>query len=371
MFFLGVGVTVVGAAARNIGLTPARVGYLLTAQNLGFMLSVTITGALSDRYRKPPLLCAGSVILALSFLSFYAVDAYWVNFIIMIIIGVGIGVYEGATDTVLLDVHSKNESVYITFNHFFVSIGSLGITAYLLYLQADWRKAVVQTSVVVAGLAIVYGLTVIPDERRIGRSFLDVTRLLKKQRILVALFIAQTCAIGLGGGTIGLITSYLMEIRGFTQVTSKVGLMLFLSGLAIGRLITGSLIKPGQIVKLISGLFGVAVALFIVLYFVPMPEWILYVVILFSGFSISPILPMLIALPGLIFRDMAGTAMGVIKAAIPFGGIVIPFAIALVADSFSFQASLIAFPVTALIGFFAFISSASEVERRLSASADP
>ena len=35
MFFLGIVIAVVGAAARNIGLEPAQIGLLVSAQNLG------------------------------------------------------------------------------------------------------------------------------------------------------------------------------------------------------------------------------------------------------------------------------------------------------------------------------------------------
>jgi hypothetical protein len=40
MFFLGVGAAVIGAAARNIGLSPFQIGLLIAFQNIGFMFSV-------------------------------------------------------------------------------------------------------------------------------------------------------------------------------------------------------------------------------------------------------------------------------------------------------------------------------------------
>jgi MFS family permease len=63
MFFLGVGVTIIGAAARHIGLTPSQIGILLAVQNLGFMLSVIFSGAFSDTYDKTKILFVGSLIL--------------------------------------------------------------------------------------------------------------------------------------------------------------------------------------------------------------------------------------------------------------------------------------------------------------------
>ena len=91
MFFLGVGAAIIGAAARNIGLTPFQIGLLIAVQNLGFMLSVIITGALSDTYEKPKLLFFGSLILAVSYFTFYLHNSFILNLFIMFFIGAGIG----------------------------------------------------------------------------------------------------------------------------------------------------------------------------------------------------------------------------------------------------------------------------------------
>jgi MFS family permease len=59
MFFLGVSASLLGAAARNIGLSPSQIGLLIAAQNLGFILSVSVSGALSDTHEKPKILVVG------------------------------------------------------------------------------------------------------------------------------------------------------------------------------------------------------------------------------------------------------------------------------------------------------------------------
>ena len=70
MLFLGVGYSLVGAAARNIGVTPAQIGLLLAAQNVGFGVAVAIAGALSDTQPKPRILLIGSILLAAGLLGF-------------------------------------------------------------------------------------------------------------------------------------------------------------------------------------------------------------------------------------------------------------------------------------------------------------
>ncbi len=365
MFFLGIGITVVGAAARNIGLSPARVGYLITAQNLGFTVSVIVSGALADRFSKTRILTAGSVILALSFLTFYAVETLWVNMLIMATIGIGIGTYEGASDAMLLDIHSRRESLFVSLNHSSVSAGSLAITAYLLYLQASWRRSVVQVAIIVGVLALVYALSRIEGERRSGNSLHVVLTTLARRRVIVVLFIAEMCVIGVGGGTIGLLTSYLMELRNYTQVTSKIGLIVFLAGLAIGRVISGFFTKKNRIVPLAVVFFALSSVGLAVLYFARFSQVLTYPIIALTGLSIAPLLPMMISLAGLIYRDTAGTAMGVVKVALPLGGIVVPFLLSVVTDTISFEVSLIVFPAVATIGLIVFASSARAISGSL------
>lgn len=56
MFFLGVAASLIGATARNIGLSPTQIGLLVAVQNAGFILAVLLAGALADSYEKPKLL---------------------------------------------------------------------------------------------------------------------------------------------------------------------------------------------------------------------------------------------------------------------------------------------------------------------------
>ncbi|NJN93257.1 MAG: MFS transporter [Anaerolineales bacterium] len=157
MFFLGVGVSVIGAAAQNIGLTPAQIGLLIAVQNVGFMLAVFIAGTLADSYEKPKILLIGSLMLAVSFFTFFLSELFWVNLLLMLLFGAGMGVYEGVTDAMLLQLHPNRASLHINVNHFFVTLGSIMIAAYLLALQMNWRQSVIQAGAVLLLLAVFLG----------------------------------------------------------------------------------------------------------------------------------------------------------------------------------------------------------------------
>ena len=52
MFFLGVGLAIIGAASRNIGLSPYQIGLLFWTQNIGFTVSV-----ITDSKIEPGFAC--------------------------------------------------------------------------------------------------------------------------------------------------------------------------------------------------------------------------------------------------------------------------------------------------------------------------
>ena len=351
MFFLGVGSAIIGAASRNIGLSPFQIGLLLASQNVGFILSVITVGTLADSFDKARLMFAASLIIAVSFFFFYLEDLFILNLGIMLIIGVGIGGYEGAADAMLLDIHERRESLFISVNHFFVTFGELIIVIYLIFLQMNWRKSMVQSAVAVFALAIIFGFSRLPPPRVVSESFRKRLAFLGKERPVLMLFLMASCAVGIELSLIGIITTLLMDFYGFDQVTSKIGLVAFLAGIAGGRLVLGVLARNNQLLKYILALFALTAAFLTVLSFASPGTAMAYILLIVSGATISVIFPLIIALAGLKYPDMSGTVMGIIKLGIPVGGIVVPLIMSLLVQATSFKTSLILFPIIGIAGF--------------------
>lgn len=357
MFFLGVGTAIIGAASKNIGLTPSQIGILIAFQNLGFIFSVLIMGALADTHSKPLLLFIGSIILAGSFLFYYMRDSFTLNLMIMFFIGIGIGTYEGVTDAFILDIHTKRQETMVTINHFFVTFGSLMISFYLIFLQMNWRRSMLQSAVIVGILGLVFLFVQSGKKTGTSTGILERYKILGKEKVLFILFAAAVCSVSIEVIALGIFTSFLMDLRGFTQITSKVGLVVFLCGIAAGRFVLGLIAKKEGLVKIITLLFGINVVVSSILYFVHLSSGVLYVFLFIYGANVSVLLPLLITLAGLRFKDMAGTAMSFIKLGIPVSGIVMPLILSLISEQISFQASLFLFPIAGFAGFLLFLIS--------------
>ena len=351
MLFLGVGSAIIGAASRNIGLSPFQIGLLLASQNVGFILSVITVGTLADSFDKARLMFAASLIIAVSFFFFYLKDSFILNLGIMLIIGVGIGGYEGAADAMLLDIHERRESLFISVNHFFVTFGELIIVIYLIFLQMNWRKSMVQSAVAVFALAVIFGFSRLPPPKVVNDSIRKRLAFLGKERPVLMLFLMASCAVGIELSLIGIITTLLMDFYGFDQVTSKIGLVAFLAGIAAGRIVLGVLIRKSQLLKYILALFALTAAFLSVLLFASPGTVMAYILLIVSGATISVIFPLIITLAGLKYPEMSGTVMGIIKLGIPVGGIIVPLLMSLLVQATSFKTSLILFPIIGIAGF--------------------
>ena len=350
MFFLGVAASLIGAAARNIGLSPYQIGLLVAVQNIGFIMSVSLSGALADTYEKPKILLVGSLLLAFSFFTFFVSELFWINLVLMLLFGAGMGIYEGVADVMLLEMHPDRAGLHINVNHFFVTFGSIMIAAYLLFLQMNWRKSVIQAGLVVLLLTIFFGLAKLKNRQKRAERYGERLHLLSRDRRVVALAIATALAVGVEISSISILTTFLVELRGFTQITSKIGLIVFLVGIAAGRLFVGFFSQKAQIAPYLLTLLGLSLLFSSGLYFLHLGG-LIYLAIFLTGLALSAILPLIITLAGLLYQEMAGTALGIIKTAIPLGGILLPFFMSVMTQYASFQVSLLLFPLAFLLAF--------------------
>jgi fucose permease len=351
MFFLGVSAAVVGAVAQNIGLSPYQIGLLIAAQNVGFTVSVLISGALADQVEKTKILLVGSLILAVAYFTFFLYDLFWLNLGIMFFIGVGIGTYEGASDALLIELHTRRQSLHINVNHFFVTFGAIAIALYLTFIQVDWRNSMIQAGVAVLVLAAIFGLSKLPPTSvQVSESYLTRLRILTRERVVVVLFIVTTLAVGVEGGSMGIMSTFLTELRGFTEFAGNIGLIIFLVGMAAGRLLVGFFSKDKQVIPYTLALFGGSCLIFAALLLIEFGP-LTYPAVFLAGLAMSALVPLLITLAGLLYPEMAGTVLGTIKVAIPVGGIMLPFLMSIVARQVSLLAALLLFPLAFLLGF--------------------
>jgi predicted MFS family arabinose efflux permease len=151
-------------------------------------------------------------------------------------------------------------------------------------------------------------------------------------------------------------STFLAEVRGLPTVTAQIGLLVFIAGIALGRLLIGYLAKPERIRGLMTALFGLSALMLSLLFLVDFGPLTLPVTFL-AGLTVSALLPLILAYAGLAFPAMAGTVMGAVKIAIPVGGIITPLLMSAVTSVSSFAVALLVVPAGLLCGLLILFSS--------------
>ena len=89
--------------------------------------------------------------------------------------------------------------------------------------------------------------------------------------MLAVLLLLAVFGVGIELGLTGLLPGFLRSLRGYDLVSSNVGLVIFLGGIAAGRVLLGLLSGRVRLLLMIRGLFAVAAVFSAVLFFVPLP----------------------------------------------------------------------------------------------------
>lgn len=350
MFFLGIGYSIIGAAARNIGLTPQQIGILLAVQNVGFGVSVAVSGALADTHSKPRILAVGSVITALAFFAFFRTQVFWLNALVMVLVGVGTGAFEGVADAMLFDLHERRAATFVNANHLFVTVGSALIALYLIFLSLEWRTALVQAALAVAVLGVVFLLIRMKQTRGLKTSFSEKLAVIARSRLILVLFLAILLSAGVEAAAIGLLSTYLADLRDFAPRAAQFGLIVMYAGMITGRVVVGALVRPERLRRMMLVLFGLGVVSFALLFLVDLGP-LTWVMACLAGACLSAQLPLILSYAGLAYRDMTGTVLGAVKIGIPMGGVIIPLLVTTFTAASSFAVALWVLPLGLLVGF--------------------
>jgi MFS family permease len=357
MFFLGISMTIIGVVAKNIGFESHQIGMLIVFQNIGFGISVFFSGIISDFFEKPKILFMGSLFLFFGFLLFYFYShSYLMCLFILFVIGIGSGTYEALTDIVLFEIHSDKVSLHITINHFFVTFGSLLITFYLIFLQLNWQISIIQISIAVACLTFLFLLIKMPLQKRKSKPTFQYLTSQVADRKVIVLFIVSLIIIGFEVGFLGFLISFLIELRGFDYAASKFGLLMFILGVAIGRIMLSFILNRFRLKSLIQIQLAFCFIFSSLLLFFHLHP-LMFVLVFLNGLSISVLFPLVITLAGTLKNKDTALMLSFIKMAIPIGGVVVPFFLSVLIQLFSFEVSLLFFPFICLLGFVLFFAT--------------
>src|SRR5574340_356132 len=131
MFVFGLVMALLGAVlpllSARIGFDVARAGNLFLAMNAAMLVTMLALGPLMDRFGKKPPMVAGPVVVAAAVAVLARAGSYPALVVAVILLGFGGGLLNGATNTLIADLHEdpRRKSAALNLLGMFFGLGAI------------------------------------------------------------------------------------------------------------------------------------------------------------------------------------------------------------------------------------------------------
>jgi FHS family glucose/mannose:H+ symporter-like MFS transporter len=333
MFVFGIVMALLGAVlpliSKQIGFGLAQAGNLFLVMNFAMLGSMLSLGLLIDRFGQKPVLIAGSLCVAAALALLTGATSYGTVLESAALLGAGGGALNGATNTLVSDLHRDPREkgsalnllgVFFGFGALFLpfTIGALleglGLRP-ILYLA-------VALSAAPAGLFA--ALTFPPAKQREGVPLAEAARLARHPLVLLIaflLFFQSGNEFILGGYT----STYLTRDTGSSIAAASYLLAAYWGAIMVTRLVSSRLLlwMKGSTLVLLSGAVSALAAGLLV---AARSETVAAVAVILIGVGFASIYPTTLGLAGSCFEAYSGTVFGIIFAIALVGGMTLPWA---------------------------------------------
>jgi fucose permease len=319
----------------QFGIRLVEAGSMLALQPVAYLVAVIVAGRLINRFGIRAVLSVGLLTSAVGFAGFGVMSVWLGGAAMMFLTGLGFGVMEVGTNSLLIHVGGERRSNLLNFAHLFFGVGSFiapVLSAHAVAAGLSWRILFFIAGGMVAGLAAswraaqIHGATAV--QPALGGAAASSAR--SPLAVLLALTLATYVGAEMGLG--GWLTKYMVSVRAATLTAAGNALSLYWLGLAAGRLALSVLshrVRDENLLLILAPLSFVFTAMMLVL-----PQrWAVTACIAATGVAFSGIFPAVIALGGRHHpHDVAGaTSMMIAGAGV--GGVVIPWSMSAIADA--------------------------------------
>ena len=320
------------AIAAGFGLSESEMGEIPGAIFLGVVLGICLSGPLSDRLGMKPFLLLGAGGQAAGMCCVALAPGHSALLGAAFVAGLGAGVLDALLSPLVCALRPDEKPQAMNLLHAFYCIGAAltVLTAMLLLrLGCTWRTVFgvgVSPSVVAfVGLALSH----IPASSKGDDGYVPLGRLCRSGRFLLLVFAMLLC----GGTELGpaqWFPAYVERALGWQRSNSALALLLFSSAMAAGRLAASRLATRIPATQMIVG-SAVACALMVLLMSQPYSAALSLVSGALLGVSVAALWPTTLALTAGQFPGGGAAMFSTLAAFGNAGGMLVPWAMGLVA----------------------------------------
>jgi fucose permease len=368
MLMFGVAAALFGAVlpivSQRVALGLGQAGDLLAGMNFAMLASMVSLGPLMDRYGARLPLAAGAGLVAVG-LPVIAAAGDWRGLLAgVMLLGAGGGALNGATNTLVADLHAdpRQKASALNLLGVFFGVGALLLPFVIgALLEALGLARILQTA---AGLSLALTAAYLvlkfpPAKRAEGVPLKDLRRLAREPlvRLFAALLFFQS---GNEFTLAGYLGSYLTREAGFSIREASYWLAGYWASVMLARVawsrvllrLRGSWVVAGSALGTAAGVALLTVA---------HARGAVALGLVLTGISTAGIYPTVLAQAGARFQEHSGTVFGMLFAVALTGGMTWPWLAGQVAQSHGLRAGFLA----AVAGALAIIGLQAAIRKRL------
>ena len=334
----GASAILVGAAVpeiiRDFAWSYLETGAVLSGGAVGYCYSTFLSGLLVQSIGPKKTLVGGLVLQATGLALIGQSAAIGLNLLAIVLVGLGEGGSEVATNFCLVRLETSGRSQLMNFMHAAFTAGAiLGPLSVGLLLERSlpWQMAFQILGLLSLGMAVAFQLLSFtslqtPSESVSLRRALG---LLRRDPLLLLLTLIIFLYVGAEIGISNWIAEYFVQIHDATPAQGAYMLSVFWLGLLLGRLLVASSYRGRRQAPLLVGTSALATAGLIAALLAEGP-WLAGACFLLSGMGFAAIYPVVVVIAGQ--HNDQGLAIGAIATGGGVGAFLFPFAMSALAE---------------------------------------
>ena len=339
MLLFGVALTSLGSVAPGLRekfvLDEIAAGTLFSILPLGILGGSLLFGPIVDRNGYRLLLSASCIILAAGFEGLAFAPAAWMLRIFILLIGLGGGAINGATNALVADISENDKGANLSLLGVFFGLGALGMPLILGILEEKFSFAIIVASVGIlsAAVGILFLLLKLPPPKLVQGIPLKkgVTFLRDDVLLVIALFLfLQSSFEGIINNWT---TTFMIDYMAAPASSALFSLSLFVAGMTLMRLLTGSFLRGIPVKRILAASF-VLIITGLILIMAGSPLALAMTGFMVLGAGLAGGFPIMLGFVGARYAGLSGTAFSFVLVIALIGNMVINYLMGIISDRF-------------------------------------
>lgn len=301
--------------ASTLHMDIADTSLFVTAKNIGTFLLLYISGRLSDRFGKKRMILLGLLAMLVFLFGLSGTQSVLVLLMFCFIGGLGHGLSDAPSMSLLYDIFPKNSSSAIGLVQFFFALGSIivsGIVSTLLGSRFSMQWLFVPIIVyilflIVNAIITVYPTTATESHHEMLSDMFHVEPRIKREGILLFLCVGVFSAYF--AILLTWLPTYLSEVKGFSTESGVLMLSYLQGGSVIGALIFAQIIRKlhTSVLMMVNPILALVLS---VVMLQSHNTYLIMMLITLIGGLMGSIFSFCIAMSGELFYKAKGAAAG-------------------------------------------------------------